>query len=69
MNMNPNCDGACCVFSEGEVRKLLYGSSGGNMILCRECYEYEMSVRQHNIEQGISDVLILWEDLEVYDCG
>lgn len=42
---NPNCDGGgpC---KPGEVRKLPYGSSGGNLILCRNCYEKEIAWRK-----------------------
>ena len=64
---NVNCDGTNCEALEGEVRKLPYGSSGGNMILCRACYEVEMAQRQQNMESGIPEDMPLWEDLEIYE--
>ena len=67
MNNNPMCDGVGCQEQNGEVRKLPYGSSGGNMILCRACYELEMAARADNRERGIEEDMPLWEDLEVYD--
>ena len=44
-DVNPNCDGAHCVESTGEVR--LYALGGGaNLYLCRTCWANENFYRQ-----------------------
>ena len=44
MNKNPNCDGAHCTSTRGEVRLLPTGG-GSNAILCCDCYLHERSFR------------------------
>ena len=39
-DINPNCDGGHCRDPKGEVRVYPLGS-GGNLILCRACWEHE----------------------------
>lgn len=43
---NPNCDGAHCTSSNGEVRKLPTGN--GNVILCKACFAHEIQFRKRN---------------------
>jgi len=66
--MNPNCDGARCALSTGEVRVLPLGGQG-NLILCRGCFEREMSYRRERNKDLAPDVrfkIPSWETLEVY---
>ena len=38
--------------TEGEVRLLPYGKSGGNMLLCRDHFDAEMVYRKSRINRG-----------------
>lgn len=65
---NFGCDGGHCVRSAGETRVLPIGG-GGNLILCRACYAYELAWRaERNRELGSAAQFDLpsWESLEVY---
>jgi hypothetical protein len=44
-DVNPNCDGAHCVESTGEVRLYALGG-GGNLYLCRTCWAHENFYRK-----------------------
>lgn len=69
MNMNPNCDGGRCQNDSGEVR-LLPTVGGGNLILCRACYQYEIAYRRdRNRELAASAQFALpfWDVAEVYE--
>jgi len=57
---NLSCDGGHCETAQWEVRLLPYGG-GGNLILCRACYDSEMQYRGETEPK--------WEDLKVYDGG
>jgi len=46
MNRNPNCCGAHCVQEHGEVRVYPIGA-GGNLILCRACWNFENAYNAH----------------------
>jgi hypothetical protein len=66
--LNSNCDGGCCLRSEGEVRVLPTGGSS-NLILCRACYEHELAWRrERNRELGAAFKFELptWDSLEIY---
>lgn len=64
---NPNCDGAHCTSTSGEVRVL--PSGGSNLILCRSCYMHEMHFRKDRNEY-LSDIaqfpIPAWETLKPY---
>jgi hypothetical protein len=62
---NNNCDGDHCNSSTGEVRLLPYGG-GGNLILCRSCYDYEIAWRKDQIKRKRDFETPEWESLEVY---
>lgn len=67
-DINPNCDGSHCWHSHGEVRVLPAGGSS-NLILCRACYEHELSFRrERNRDLGTAFKFELptWDSLEVY---
>lgn len=67
---NPNCDGAHCTSSVGEVRLLPTSKPcRSNAILCRACYSHEIRWRkERNRELGTSAQFDLptWESLELY---
>lgn len=66
---NPNCDGAHCRFSTGEVRVLPTGASS-NAILCRDCYEHEIRWRKENNDLRRNDAKALlptWQTLRPYE--
>jgi hypothetical protein len=73
--MNPNCDGGRCKATGGQVRVLPLGrpygrSGGGNAILCRDCFEYEIAWRKQRNEQLAPHAqydLPSWSSLEVYE--
>ncbi|MCK9567471.1 hypothetical protein M0R72_00815 [Candidatus Pacearchaeota archaeon] len=58
------CDGGCCTEEHGELRKLPVG--GGNLILCRPCFDHEMRYRHDEVMRGIQFELPSWESLEIY---
>lgn len=72
--MNPrknwNCDNEHCTDAQGEIRVLptTPGPYGGNALLCRACYEYEMRFRRsRNAELGTQAFdLPAWDTLKVY---
>lgn len=71
MNKNPNCDNDKCWNDHDEVRLLPLGSepNHGNLILCRACFNYEITYqRQRNRELGKDNQFNIpnWEDLKVY---
>lgn len=71
MAHNNNCDGTHCWAEDGEVRVLPLGG-GGNLILCRSCFEYEIRYRkERNKELGTAAQfdLPVWESLKVYKSG
>lgn len=65
---NPNCDGSHCHNEAGEVRALPYGG-GGNLILCRACFDHEITFR-HERNRELSEEakfdLPPWQSLNVY---
>lgn len=71
-NINPNCDGCHCVHENGEVRKLPL-ESGGNLILCNQCYLEEINWRKdENRYLSMTDQddffsTPSWEELEIYE--
>jgi hypothetical protein len=64
---NPNCDGNNCTSNSGEVRLLPTGA-GGNMIVCRQCFNHELRYRSYrNIElEMFAFEIPTWEQLCVY---
>ena len=71
--MSNPCDGGdiCYGQTDGETRLLPVGGNG-NLILCRECYEVELSFRFNRIigksghsTEGIEQDMPTWESLEV----
>lgn len=54
--LNPNCDGGRCISDNGEVRVLPTGG-GGNLLLCRQCFEHE---------KRAMDRLDNWDNLKPY---
>jgi hypothetical protein len=42
---NPNCDGSHCREDIGDVRLYPLGG-GGNLILCRDCFNHENAYRR-----------------------
>lgn len=63
---NNNCDGDHCQSATGEVRVLPYGG-GGNLILCRACFDHEIAWRkERNREVHSPFNLPLWNSLSVY---
>ena len=67
-NQNPNCDGTRCTDPNSEVRVLPYGG-GGNLIVCKACYEHEIKFRKERIAAGVQFELPTWKSLEVYSHG
>jgi hypothetical protein len=68
MNLNPMCDGNRCQHSSGEVRVYPLGG-GGNLILCRACWDYENGFRaQRARETQAPDnwPQVEWKSSEVY---
>ena len=68
---NPNCDGAHCRFSKGDVRVLPTGGDS-NIILCRGCYEHEIRWRkERNQKLSRYDRFLLptWQSLRVYEAS
>jgi len=66
---NPNCDGDHCRSNVGDVR-LLPAGGDSNLILCRGCYEHELTWRRsRNRELGTAAQFDLpaWETLTVYE--
>jgi hypothetical protein len=65
---NYNCDGGNCTTEDGEVRRLPCGA-GTNLILCRECYDREMSFRQerNNAYGKWLFQVPKWEELSVVE--
>ena len=68
---NNQCDGGHCKHAKGRVRLVPY--PGGNLILCRDCFAYEMRWRkERNRELGAATSFDLpsWESLQIYgeDC-
>ena len=64
---NSECGGSRCTSTTGEVRVLPY--PGGNLILCRACYEHEVAWRlDRNRDLGYDARLSLptWAALTVY---
>lgn len=63
---NPNCDGDKCRANTGEVRVMSIGG-GGNLILCRACWENELSFRrERNRVVCYPFDLPAWEFSKVY---
>ena len=65
---NPNCDNNKCLNSKGQVRVLPSGGES-NLILCLNCFNYEMVYRRERNKELSKDCLFKlpkWEDLEVY---
>lgn len=65
---NPNCDGSHCRSESGEVRVYPLGA-GGNLILCRSCWENENRYRrergrEHRNPENWPEVA--WDAAEVY---
>src|SRR5688572_24202492 len=65
---NPNCDNDRCAIENGETRSLPVGG-GGNAILCRSCFCFEMEFRRERIADGVDEDLPKWESLKVYSEG
>jgi hypothetical protein len=68
MSQNPNCDGARCTWSVGEVRVLPLGA-GGNLILCHTCFAHEIRFRKERNKELSADArfdLPTWESLKIY---
>jgi hypothetical protein len=68
---NPNCDGASCVTTRGEVRKLPHTANPdhGNSILCNACFTHELRYRVERNKQLAADAryaLPDWDELKVY---
>lgn len=65
---NPNCDGAHCRSQEGEVRVLPYGG-GGNLILCKSCFDFELAWRKGENRRSRNFELPTWKSLDIYQIG
>ena len=66
---NDNCDNNKCLYAGGKVR-LLQGGGGGNLILCRACYQFEINYRNQRNRDLDADHQFLtpeWRTLEVYE--
>lgn len=71
MTKNWNCDNDKCRDAHGEVRKLPSGGDA-NMILCHDCFDYEIVWRRYRNKELGKDAqfkLPRWDDLEVYDAS
>ena len=63
---NWNCENDKCRDPKGEVR-LLPSGGDGNSILCRPCFNHEITYRQGRIADGVPFDLPKWGDLKVYE--
>lgn len=64
---NPMCDGDQCRSSTGEVRILPTGG-GGNVIICRDCFDHEIAWRKDRNREVASEFdLPTWDSLKVYE--
>jgi hypothetical protein len=64
--LNPNCDGLHCTSETGEVRTLPL-DGGGNLIVCRACFEHEMTWRERqNRRWALQWALPTWDALATY---
>jgi hypothetical protein len=68
---NSMCDGDHCTSANGEVRVLPSGGDS-NLILCRQCYLYEIQFRlerNRKLSRECRFKLPAWDDLKVYKNG
>ena len=68
---NPNCDNVKCRKENGEVRVLPAGGAG-NLILCKDCFEYELAFRRMRNKSLGKDAQFktpTWESCKVYNIG
>ena len=65
---NNMCDSNRCRSNVGEVRVLPTGG-GGNIIVCRACFDHEIGFRRERnkeLSRETAFPLPRWQDLEVY---
>jgi len=62
---NAYCDGAFCLKSNGVVRVLPLAGDA-NLIVCRDCFRYEIAWRVERIKEGVQYNIPRWQDLKVY---
>ena len=65
---NPNCSGSHCRSETGPVRVYALGG-GGNLILCRACWQHENDYRrQRGRDTGAPEnfPVLNWEAAETY---
>lgn len=71
MNKNPDCCGSHCASERGEVRVYPIGG-GGNLIICRACWDHENHYRRlKGIHYGRPEEwpVLDWNTAEVYRGG
>ena len=71
MPYNPNCDGGTAHSTNPEVRVYPLGA-GGNLILCRLCWDHENKYRHsRGVELGNHEdwPLIPWDKSIIYNTG
>jgi len=64
---NPNCDGSGPHSHDSQVRVLPYG--GGNLILCRACFDHEIAYRKERNRELSKDEqhdLPAWDSITTY---
>jgi hypothetical protein len=61
---NPNCDGGRCRSATGQVRVYPIGG-GGNLILCRYCWNYENAFRQRR-DNPAAWPQVQWDTAKIY---
>lgn len=68
-NKNWNCNNDRCRNPKGEVRVYPIGS-GGNLILCKHCFDYENAYNQRRARETKQPDFFRqhrWDKCEVYD--
>jgi hypothetical protein len=64
---NPNCDGDHCKEEGGEIRRLTL-CFGSGLMLCRDCFDYEMEYRKERnpeLSKENQFELTFWESLTI----
>lgn len=66
---NPDCDGSDYTCKGPKEVRVLPGSGGSNLIVCRSCYEHEKNFRMRRLidEEPADKTFPKWESLKA--CG